>query len=685
MKKMYYYLLLIVLFLSYNTKAQVNYLFNAYQSTYTSIENGVHPSLSNPTPAGYYEEDEGFANHVPIGFTFHFNNVDYTHININVNGFVTFGEGFTPDVNERYNTNNLMTGPLQENARPLIAPFWDDLWLQNTKNLSYLTKGTAPNRQFIVQWDSASWHYNMLEPAISFQMILFESSNKIQFTYKALDGTAGLGNASVGIATCSMCTGNFLSVNSLDATARLSGVKEIDNISSKPITGTVIEFEPGKSELPENGMVNAYNNTKINFSWNTSAAIAYEYAITTSHLQPIAYNTTNTPAIAFDNLEAGIQYYIHVRTVGVNGKSGWITIPTKTASITDLPYTESFEKVAIPQLPENIHIANPIGGTSWQTILIENNVPKNRAISLKGDNTNNADAWFILPGMQLNGGHSYRLQFDYRASDTLGGNQKLEIKMGKIMSNSMIGWQTIYKNIKINKTRFQDTTLLFAPPTDDIYFIAFRCVSAKNSSAIWIDNISLDNVKQLPVKITSFKGVKEFYSNKISWQTNGEINNSHFILQRSLDGVHFTDVAKIPTLAPNGTSSTIINYSIADYTPNMVNYYKLKVVDKANKEFDAQNVIRIADHLPIRITAHKTFPNPTTDILNVVLYAQQNTKAILIVADNFGKTMLSIPVEIYAGDNILKADVSKLTKGIYYTKIISQYGETTKVKKFIKQ
>lgn len=253
------------------------------------------------------------------------------------------------------------------------------------------------------------------------------------------------------------------------------------------------------------------------------------------------------------------------------------------------------------------------------------------------------------------------------------------------MSNAMIGWQTIYKNVKINKARFKDTALLFAPPTDDVYFIAFRCVSAKNSSAIWIDNIAIDNVKPLPVKITAFKGVKEFYSNKISWQTNGEIDNSYFILQRSLDGVHFTDVVKIPTLAPNGTSSTIINYSIADYTPNMVNYYKLKVVDKTNKEFDAQNIIRIADNLPIRITAHKTFPNPTTDIINVVLYAQQNTKAILIVADNFGKTMLSIPVEIYAGDNILKADVSKLTKGIYYTKIISQYGETTKVKKFIKQ
>jgi len=684
MKKIYLHLFIILLVLSYNANAQVNYLFNSFQSSYTPLENGIHPALDNPTPAGYYEEDEGFANQVPIGFTFKYNNTNYTHLNINVNGFVTFGEGFTPNVNDRYNTNNLMSGPIQENVRPLIAPFWADLWLKNTKCLSYAVKGLAPNRQFVVQWDSASWHYNMFEPAISFQMILFEGSNKIQFNYKSLEGSVGTGNVSVGIATCSICTGSFLSVNSIDGNARLSGVKEFKNFSSKPVTGTVIEFEAGKCEMPDNAIVNAYNNNEINFSWNTSINAEYDYAITTSPLQPIAYNTTSSPTANFKNLDAGEQYYIHVRASNTNGKSGWITVPTKTAYVVSLPYSEKFESAAVPAIPENMHIANPIGGSSWKTIVSSNTAPYNKAISIKGDNINNADAWFILPGMQIDGGLTYRLQFKYRASDTLGGYQKIEIRLGKMMNNAMIGWQTIYKNVKINQTKFQDTSLLFAPPTNDIYFIAFRCVSTKNNSSVWIDDIAVNRVNPLPVKIISFTGKKEFYANQISWQTSAEVNNNYFELQRSLDGKNFTSVAKIDSKAPNGTSNTTFNYTFSDYTSNMVNYYRLKIIDKARNEYEGQNVIKIAEQMPIRITTHKIYPNPASNIINVVVYSSFNVKGFLQITDSYGKIVLTNPVDIVSGDNVIVTDISKLSKGIYNARVLLNIGEQTKAKTFIK-
>ncbi|MCZ2225032.1 MAG: choice-of-anchor J domain-containing protein [Chitinophagales bacterium] len=677
--------MIIFLVLFYNASAQVNYLFNSYQSSYTHLENGIHPPLDNPSPAGYYEEDEGFANQVPIGFTFKYNNTNYTHLNINVNGFVTFGEGFTPNVNDRYNTNNLMSGPMQENVRPLIAPFWADLWLKNTKCLSYTVKGLAPNRQFIVQWDSASWHYNMLEPAISFQMILSEGTNKIQFSYKALNGPEGTGDVSVGIATCSFCTGSFLSVNSVDGNARLSGVKEFKNFSSKPVTGTVIEFEPGKCEMPDDAMVSAYNNKEISFSWNTLIdATEYNYAITTSPLQPITYNTTSSNTATFNNLDAGEQYYIHVRASNANGKSGWITIPTKTANVVSLPYSEKFENAAVPAVPEDIHIANPIGGNSWKTIVTNNVAPFNKAISIYGDNTNNSDAWFILPGMQFNGGLTYKLQFKYRASDTLGGDQKIEIRLGKMMNNAMSGWQTIYKNVKINQIKFKDTSFLFAAPTNDVYFIAFRCISAKSKSAIFIDDINVNKINPLPVKIISFTGKKEFYVNNITWQTSAEINNSYFELQRSLDGKNFTSIAKIDSKASNGSSSSILNYSYADYTPNMVNYYRLKIIDKAKNEYDGQNIIRIADQIPTKITLHRIFPNPAKNIANIVVYSTFNVKGTLQITDSYGRVVISNQIDLYNGDNILQVDISRLSTGNYYAKILGHIGELTKAKAFIK-
>ncbi|HMZ45998.1 MAG TPA: choice-of-anchor J domain-containing protein [Chitinophagaceae bacterium] len=685
MKKIYPGLLAVVLFYTLTANAQVNYTYNAYQSTYVHLEDGITPALDNPTPVGYYEDDEGFANQIPIGFTFNFNNTNYTHLNINVNGFVTFGSNFTMNVGSRYSTNNLMNGPMQENIRPIIAPLWDDLRLKNNKCLSYAVKGNAPNRIFIVQWDSASWNYNLLDPAISFQMILHEGTNKVQFIYKALEGKLSDASASVGIATCSSCTGSFLSVTSIDKNAQISGLEENKYINSLPTTGTLIEFEPGKNELPSNVMVNAYNTHEITLSWNTSAIAEYDYAITTSPLQPLTFSTTNTPSATLQNLEKGKQYYLHVRTSTAAGKSGWVSIPAKTASYTTLPYVEKFEGISIPNNPEAIHIANPLGGNSWQTIAVPGVPAFNYAISYKGDNINNADAWFMLPAMQLTGGLTYRLQFKYRASDSLGGDQKLEVKIGKMMNNGMIGWQTIYKNVKINQLKFQDISKLFAAPTSDEYFIAFRCFSEKSNTAIWIDDIDVSKVKPLPIKMIAFSGFREGFVNKISWQTSAEFNNSSFELQRSSDGKNFTSINKIETKANNGTSSTTLNYSLIDNTPNTVDYYRLKVTDKESNDFYVQDIIKISSELPFLISAQKTYPNPATNVLNTVVYSKYKTVGIIKIMDNYGHIVKAYSINIEAGDNIIQTDISQFNRGMYFVKVENKIGKAGNAKSFIKQ
>lgn len=685
MKKIYVYLLHVILFFTIKANSQVNYIYNAYQTNYINLVNGTHPALDNPTPVGYYEDDEGFANQVPIGFTFNFNNTNYTHININVNGFVTFGSNFTMNVGNKYSTNNLMSGPMQEDIRPLIAPLWDDLRLKNNNCLSYSVKGSAPNRMFIVQWDSASWNYNLLDPAISFQMILHESSNKVQFVYKALDGKLSDASASVGIATCSTCTGSFLSVTSINKDAQLSGLTEFGYINTKPNTGTLLEFEPGKSELPKNVMVSEYNTNEITFSWNNSISSTYDYAITTSPLQPLTYTTTNNFSTTFSNLEPGKKYYLHVRTNAVSGKSGWVSIPATTASSAELPYTQKFDGINIPNNPKEIHIANPIGGNSWKTVSVPGLPAYNYAISYKGDNMNNADAWFMLPGMQLSGGLTYRLQFKYRASDTLGGNQKIEVKIGKMMNNGMIGWQTIYKNVKINQIKFQDASLLFAAPTSNEYFIAFRCISEKNNSAVWIDDIDVSKVKPLPIKLLTFNGFKENNVNKILWQTSAEYNNLKFELQRSTDGKHFTSIASIESKANNGTSNVSLNYSIVDYTANLVDYYRLKVMDKDSNSFEIQEIIKITGELPFAISAQKTFPNPATNMVNTLVYSKYKTTAVYKIINESGNIVKAETIIIEAGDNIIQTDISRFNKGVYYVKVENRIGKAGNAKSFIKQ
>ena len=51
----------------------------------------------------------------------------------------------------------------------------------------------------------------------------------------------------------------------------------------------------------------------------------------------------------------------------------------------------------------------------------------------------------------------------------------------------------------------------------------------------------------VPVVLINFQGTKIGNSNKLTWTTTSEINNVGFQLQRSADGVIFSDLAFVPT------------------------------------------------------------------------------------------------------------------------------------------
>ena len=686
MKKIYLSLFLFFVFTICKTVAQVNYTFRTFQSTFTSITTGNVPSLNNPTPIGYYEEDEGFANQVPIGFSFNFNNTNYTKLNINVNGFVTFGKGFTYDVNDRYSTNSLENGPLQDSVKPLIAPLWDDLKLKTTSSLKYLTTGTAPNRKFTVEWNNVSWDFNAVQTSVAFQMVLFEGSNKIQFIYSPLYGNITNASASIGIATSSVNKGSFLSVSDLAANASVSSVKENKQIKTRPVAGLAFEFAPSLCTLPATVTIDAYNTKKVSFSWGNTSSSNFDYAVTTSELQPVSSLISTTLKTAtVENLKAATQYYINVRTsCSANSKSGWVTIPVKTASEAALPYTEEFENISAPKLPGNTETINLNGGSAWQTITLSNLPPYNKALGFKGDVTQTANAWFLLPGMQLEAGASYRLKFKFKTEDSAYGNQKIEVRLGTVINTGMVGWQTIYKNLKINQVDFKDTSFLFATPTDETYFIAFRCISDKIVSQLLIDDIEVSKIKTSPAKIASLTGVKNDNSNLITWKTVAELRSKAFELQKSIDGVNFSDRTLINTKAVNGVSNVTIDYSATDISTNMVDYYRLKIIDVDDNEFYS-STIKLSGTLPQKITYNTIFPNPAVNIITSIIYSPYNAKGIFKITDSYGKTVQEIPVNIVTGNNVIKADVSRLGNGVYFSKIQCAIGGETESKTFIKQ
>lgn len=149
---------------------------------YTQIApNAVTLKDSDPdvVNAGTLQGDD-VAQIVNLGFGFSFYENVYTSCSVSTNGLITFtgsSTRYTPDV----------TFPNGNSPDNLIAPFWTDLQTKAASKILYATRGTTPNRVFILEFQDMA-EYNNNNGNVSFQVLLYEGSNAIEFQYKAFSG-----------------------------------------------------------------------------------------------------------------------------------------------------------------------------------------------------------------------------------------------------------------------------------------------------------------------------------------------------------------------------------------------------------------------------------------------------------------------------------------------------------------
>lgn len=87
----------------------------------------------------------------------------------------------------------------------------------------------------------------------------------------------------------------------------------------------------------------------------------------------------------------------------------------------------------------------------------------------------------------------------------------------------------------------------------------------------------------LPIELLSFTGQVDGSNNFLEWKCASELNNEHFRLEKSTDGVNYS-LANIVLGA--GTSNTVTRYVMVDpnYKRGSYNYYKLSQVDFDGRE-----------------------------------------------------------------------------------------------------
>jgi hypothetical protein len=95
----------------------------------------------------------------------------------------------------------------------VICPFWDDLVINSSGGVKYQILGNVGSRHLIIQWTNAQfWGQGNSNPfTLTFQVVLYEGTNKIRFNYQNL--TAGVPaqneghSATVGLKNANTDTG----------------------------------------------------------------------------------------------------------------------------------------------------------------------------------------------------------------------------------------------------------------------------------------------------------------------------------------------------------------------------------------------------------------------------------------------------------------------------------------------
>jgi len=188
----------------------------------------------------------------------------------------------------------------------------------------------------------------------------------------------------------------------------------------------------------------------------------------------------------------------------------------------------------------------------------------------------------------------------------------------------------------------------------------------------------------LPVSLLSFSGYKDGSRNQLSWTTASEMNNRGFEVQRSTDGVNYTAIGFVSSLATGGNSNDQLNYHFSDNTPAGVKqYYRLRQEDIDGRS-KLSNIVLINGAKPSVIAIRSLFPNPASATASMIVDAPSAAKLAVLVTDMAGRNMVQQIVNVSEGSNTVSLNISSLQSGTYLLRVMSEEGEVV-TGKLVKQ
>jgi len=211
----------------------------------------------------------------------------------------------------------------------------------------------------------------------------------------------------------------------------------------------------------------------------------------------------------------------------------------------------------------------------------------------------------------------------------------------------------------------QDVSII---PYDNGYYAQYQ---VNGFSEFWINNGGPSNTTPLPLTLLSFTAVRSGDNGLLQWSTTNDNGAKRFIIQKSSDGISFTDLDSVLATADSSTTHSY-HYTDTRLLPG-ANYYRLRMTDVDGRStWSPVRAIDRSGNASISI-----YPNPVEDgtlYINCPVNCRQ-----LRLTDVSGKLLLRKQTQ---GLN-QTLFVGTISRGIYLLIVDTDAG-TTVQKVFIK-
>ena len=168
--------------------------------------------------------------------------------------------------------------------------------------------------------------------------------------------------------------------------------------------------------------------------------------------------------------------------------------------------------------------------------------------------------------------------------------------------------------------------------------------------------------------------------NTFRWELASQKNVSHFILERSVDGVNgFRRVSD--NIKAAGNTNQLIAYTTDDKAPLSRGFYRLASYDQDNSVM--YSAVISVDRRDTKFGIVEISPNPTTGQVRINFEATQNAAYGIQVSDALGRVVKSLNIDASKGNNNAFVDISELPTGTYY--LVLSGSDHQSVEKIVKQ